>query len=66
MVKLSSFMALSTLIITSTFAAVLPNVETRDVAEPLFFGRDIFAREQDFELQTLLAVTGLETCPTPN
>jgi len=56
MVKLSSFMALSTLLIGSTFAAVLPNVETRDVAEPLFFGREIgglFAREQDFELPDL-------------
>jgi len=53
MVKLTSFMALFTLIIAPTFAAVLPNIETRDVAEPLFFGRDMggsFAREQDFEL----------------
>jgi len=45
-------MALSTLIIVPTFAAVLPKIETRDIAEPLFFGRDIgglFARERDFE-----------------
>lgn len=77
MVKLTSFMALSTLVIAPTFAAVLPNVETsvlspcfyralthlfsyysRDVAEPLFFGRDmgdLFVREPDFELRTDLA-----------
>ena len=75
-------MALSTLVIAPTFAAVLPNVETsvlspcfyralthlfsyysRDVAEPLFFGRDmgdlfvgdLFVREPDFELRTDLA-----------
>jgi len=56
MVKLTSFMAFSTLVIVPTFAAVLPNIETRDVAEPQFFGRDVgglFAREQDFELSDL-------------
>jgi len=58
MVKLTSFAALFTLIIAPTFAAVLPNIETRDVAEPQFFGRDmggLFVREQDFELPADLA-----------
>jgi len=56
MVKLTSFMALSTLVIAPTFAAVLPIIETRDVAQLQVFGRDmggLFAREQDFELPDL-------------
>jgi hypothetical protein len=56
MVKFTSLLALSTLVIAPTFAAVLPNIEIRDVVEPHFFGRDmggLFAREQDFELPDL-------------
>jgi len=57
MVKLTSFMAVSTLIIAPTFASEVWNIETRDVAEPHLFGRDmkgLFAREQDFELPDLV------------
>jgi len=58
MVKLTSFIAFSTLVIVPTFAAVIPIIEARDVvvAEPHFFGRDmegLFTREQEFELPDL-------------
>jgi len=64
MVKLTSFLALSTFIIAPTFASDLWDIEIRDVTEPHFFGRELseaeatvfsrnieglFARQQDFE-----------------
>jgi len=65
MVKLTSLLALSTLIIAPTFASVLWDLETRDISqEPELFGRELsrteaavfaremeklFARQQDIE-----------------
>jgi len=64
MVKLTSLLALSTLIIVPTLASELWDVETRDITEPHLFGRELseaeatvfardmeglFARQQDFE-----------------
>jgi len=54
MVKLISFLDLSTLIITPTFASELWDLETREVSEPHLFGRElsgaeaaVFAREME-------------------